>query len=414
MTEPAAAVWYYDKPTTFTGALQHGLGRGAHRAMRDPAAPEAVFACVKRDYRWDWLVDDRAVYLARLVRDLSMPIPPLLTSLRAHSIEDDDNGFGNTLEVLEALGRSGDRRVIDGLRQYVCDGPHWVDVLQTIATDWHRELWDDLLPVARTRLARHDRVDEVLWRGRPWIDWAVVDETIAARVETFRPRSGLVRPFEQLSAEELLALLSARRIDQQKELLRELNRRGPQPGLLAVADELPAAELHGQFGRAVRMLGAQAVPLARAWAEPPVHPMIWTACLVLAEHGDDSDLPALLAGWDWLDRRTGDLCGYNNLADGIARIGGPAAQAAVPRLRRAWFTPHTFERAAYLRAITALDRSGADRLLVEGLWDCERDVRQFAAAHAPLDEMTLNQLRHLRDDLMETAEVRAAAAARLT
>jgi hypothetical protein len=39
-----------------------------------------------------------------------------------------------------------------------------------------------------------------------------------------------------------------------------------------------------------------------------------TACLVLAEYGDDCDLSALFAGWEWLQRRPGDLCGFDALA----------------------------------------------------------------------------------------------------
>lgn len=412
MTESATAVWHYDKPTSLAGALQHGLGRGAHRALRDPAAPAAVLACLERDYRWDWLVDERAVYLARLIRDLSMPTLPILALLRERALDDEDNAFSNALEVLEVLGRCGDGSAVDGLREYVRDGPQWVEVLETIARDWPRELWDDLLPVARTRLGKRDGDGDPHWRGQPWRDWAAVDDVIAARVEGFQPHRTRW-PYEQTPTDDLLALLRAGGTDRQKAVLRELNRRGPQPALLAVADELPANELRGQLGRAIRMLGAQAVPLARAWATPAAHPMVWTAYLVLAEHGDDSDLPALVAGWDWLDRRTGDLCGYDALATGIARIGGPAAQAAVPRLRRAWFTPHTYERAAYLRAVTLLDPDGANRFLAEGVWDCESDVRQFAATHAPLDELTRDRLGYLRDDPMETPDVRAAAAARL-
>lgn len=414
MTEPTTAIWYYAKPTTFTGSLQRGLGRGAYRALHDPAAPQAVLACVKRDYRWDWLVDERAVYLARLIRDLALPVPPLVNLLHEHAVHDDDNTFDNTLEVLEALGRAGDRHAIDGLRWYVHNGLRWVDVLHTIARDWPRELWDDLLPVARTRLAQGDRADEVLWRSRPWVDWAAVDDQVAAGVASFQPRSALARPLEQQSTEDLLTMLRTGGTDRQEVALRELNHRGPQTALLPIVDELPVTELHAPLGRAIRMLGPQALPLARAWAAPPIHPMIWTACLVLAKHGDDSDLPALLAGWDWLDRRTDDRCGYHDLAEGIARIGGPAAQAAVPRLRRAWFSPHTFERAAYLRAVTALDPGNTDSLLTEGLWDCESDVRQFAAEHTPLDDMTRKQLSYLRDDPMETPEVRATAAARLS
>ncbi|WP_141725298.1 hypothetical protein [Micromonospora pallida] len=130
--------------------------------------------------------------------------------------------------------------------------------------------------------------------------------------------------------------------------------------------------------------------------------------------------PTLSASWPPASTRCSRVGGggrpartRRGLAEGIARIGGPAAQTAAPRLRRAWFSPHTFERAAYLRAVTALDPGNTDSLLTEGLWDCESDVRQFAAEHVPLDDSTRKQLSYLRDDPMETPEVRATAAARL-
>lgn len=410
-SEPDESVWYYDRPGSLAGALQRGLGRGAYRALRDPAAPAVVLACVERDHRWCWQVDERAVYLARLIRDLALPVAPLLALLRAHPV-DDDNTFEHTLEVLGALGRAGDRDAVDGLRAYVHDGVRWVDVLESIAGDWPRELWDDLLPVARTRLVA-DPPERVLWLGPPWRDWATVDDRIAAGVAT-HPRPARSRPLGHLPTGELLTMLrSGGSTDQQRLVLRELNRRGPQPALLALVDALPVTEVHGPLGRAVRLLGAEALPLARRWATPPTHPMVWTGYLVLAEHGDESDIPTLLAGLDWLDSRPDDLCGYDSLADGLARIGGPAASAAVPRLRRAWFTPHSFERAAYLRALTALAPDEVQPLLKEGLWDCESEVRRFAAAHVPLDGTAREQLRQLRDDPIETAEVRATAAARL-
>lgn len=413
MAKPTPPVWYYDRPTTFTGSLQHGLGRGARRALDDPAAPRAVLACVERDYRWDWQVDERAVYLARLIRDLGLPIAALLDLLQDHAADDDDNTFDNTLGILAALGRAGDSQAIDGLRQYVRHGHHWIDVLQTIARDWPRERWDDLLPNVRARLQQHVDTDVVFWPARPWQDWAAVNDHIATEVAAFQPHGAPRRPLEQQSTEALLHALRTSGTDLQKAALRELNHRGPQPGLLPIVNDLPVPKLHGPLGRALRLLGPEALPLARAWATPPIHPMVWTAYLVLAKHGDDSDLPALLAGWDWLDRRTQDRCGYDDLAAGIARIAGPAARAAIPRLRRVWFSPHTFERAAYLRAVTALDPGNTDSLLIEGLWDCESAVRQFAAENTPLDDVTREQLRYLRDDPMETPEVRATAANRL-
>ncbi|MFC7481514.1 hypothetical protein ACFQX7_17765 [Luedemannella flava] len=357
------------------------------------------------------MVDERAVYLARLVRDLSMPVPPLVDLLNDVTDDDPDNGFENTLDVLEVLGRAGDEHAIDGLRRYVREGPHWLDVLHTIARDWPRDLWDDLLPVAHSRLTPDD--DGPLWRGRPWVDWAVVDETIAARAAAFRPLPRPERPFRERPIEDVFALMADGDADRRRAALFELNRRGPQPGLLAVVDALPMRELGGSLGLAVERLGALAVPHLRAWAASPDHPLIWTAYRVLAEHGDDSDLETLLAGWDWLRGRDGTLCGFQNFADGIARIGGPAALAAVPRLWRAWFWPHTYERVAFLRAITALDPDLATKLHVEGLWDCESRVRQLAAAHVRFDDGTRERLVHLRDDPMETPEVRATAASRL-
>ncbi|MGI5184659.1 hypothetical protein ACQEVZ_51225 [Dactylosporangium sp. CA-152071] len=101
------------------------------------------------------------------------------------------------------------------------------------------------------------------------------------------------------------------------------------------------------------------------------------------------------------------------IAAGLARIGGDAARAAVPKVRRAWFTPHSYERAATLKAFTALDPDAATRQLSEGLWDCEADVREFAAARAPLSPAAEHRLAVLRDDPLETPEVRAAATTRL-
>jgi Universal stress protein family len=56
-----------------------------------------------------------------------------------------------------------------------------------------------------------------------------------------------------------------------------------------------------------------------------------------------------------LDERTDDMCGYDRLFDGLARIGGADARAELPRLRQLWASPHSYERAAYLRARLALD-----------------------------------------------------------
>ncbi|GAB7045205.1 hypothetical protein [Catenuloplanes indicus] len=135
-----------------------------------------------------------------------------------------------------------------------------------------------------------------------------------------------------------------------------------------------------------------------------------TGLRLLATHGDVTDIPVLVAGLDRLDARPDDRCGYDELVSGLARIGGPPAATTLPRL---WFSPHSYERASYLRALATLDLAGAQRKIIEGLWDCEADVRLLAVQRTPLDDRIRQRLQYLRDDPIETAEVRAAAMDRL-
>ncbi|WP_203836041.1 HEAT repeat domain-containing protein [Winogradskya humida] len=355
---------HYESSATTLGALQRGLGRGVFGDLSD------ALAVLRDDYRWDG-VDERAVYLARLVRDFDLPVPSLTSSLQ-------------NLDVLSVLGRCGVLSAVDALHDYVRSGPQWVEVLETVAVDWPLEMWDDLRPVALARLAPGARV----W-GKPWKHWGLA--------------APLVRPARRLlgdrTTEELLALLS-------DDAVRELNRRGPHPALLDLAGSLPPLP---SLCRSLELLGALAVPLARTWAAQPDHPLRGGAVDVLALHGDDSDLSAIFAEWDRLDHLPDFRCGYDTLAAGVARIG---ARAAVPRLRKLWYSPHSYERAAYLRALNALDPEVAGPFLAEGLWDCESEVRLFAVEHATVSQ--LGRLAFLRDDPMETASVRAAAASRIS
>ncbi|MET8861225.1 hypothetical protein ABZW95_34385, partial [Streptomyces sp. NPDC004579] len=97
----------------------------------------------------------------------------------------------------------------------------------------------------------------------------------------------------------------------------------------------------------------------------------------------------------------------------LARL-GPDAAEALPYLRRFWLhTPHSYERAAYLKALAAIDRGGLDHAWSESLWDCEETARLTAIASAPAAPETLERIAALRDDPMETPEVRAAARDRL-
>jgi hypothetical protein len=273
--------------------------------------------------------------------------------------------------------------------------------------------WDDLYPVIADRIG--DRTEhEAFWPAPPWTTWADRDARIAAAAQSAKRRPAPRCPFAEEPTGALLALLRrADRADDWRPALRELSRRPPEPELLDLVEDLAGDKAAGPLHGVVEQLGVLAVPAARRWTGTADHPLAWAGMWTLAAHGDATDVPALITGFDRLDARPDHRCGYHDLARGLARIGGPAAAAAVPRLHRLWFSPHSYERAAYLQALVALDPPSARRKLAEGLRDCEADVRLLAVRHARMDDRVRGQLRYLRDDPMEVAEVRAAAAQRL-
>jgi hypothetical protein len=357
-------------------------------------------------------VDEREVYLARLVRDLGLPVSPIAAQLCSAPWEEfhEDNAFDVALGVLEALARSGSDTAVDAVRGYVADGGGWLSALQTVARSWPVEWWDDLRSVARVRLGATGG-ERPRWRSLPWTRWADSDERIAAEVRAFSDRPQAPRPFADTSGPALLGLLRDPETDRCL-VLDELRRRPPDPLLLELVEDLPVSGLNA-FAVELERLGLTALPAARRWAAVPEHSLRWTALRLLAAHGDSGDTRLLIEGLEWLDSRPGDLCGYHDLVTGLARIGGSGATALLPRLEALWRSPHSYERAAYLGALVRLDPTGLPRQLFEGLWDCEADVRRLAAERVPVVNRTRERLRYLRDDPIETEEVRAVAAARL-
>ncbi|WP_433725427.1 hypothetical protein ACQP2Y_06335 [Actinoplanes sp. CA-051413] len=319
----------YDSPNTVAGQLQRGLGRGA-RAVPDPVLVEA---CLRHQYAWDWQVDSRDVYLARLVRDLGMPVQPILARLHAEEPE-----FTGALGVLACLGAAGFEEVIAGVRDYIGRGRRGPEVLEHVASCWPSLFWEDREPPAQRSAPPS--------RHRTW------------------------------SMGELLAVLrdpAPRSLH--RSVLRELARRPGEAGLLDVLNTMDTAGLGGAIARAVAQLGSAAVPAARRWAAAD-GPLRGAAISTLAAHGDETDVPLLLAEVARLDSTPDHLCGYDELVTGLARIGGPVTAI----LRRVWPTPHSYERASYLRAYRIAAPAVAQSLLVEGLWDCEEGVRRARGA----------------------------------
>lgn len=192
-----------------------------------------------------------------------------------------------------------------------------------------------------------------------------------------------------------------------KAALRSLSFRPPEPGLIPLVPTLGRA-----LPRLANALGPSAVPAAREWAASDQQWLAWVGLQVLAEYGEERDVPALIGELErcWA---TEEWCGPDTLARGLARFGVQAAEAT-SLLRRFWlYTPHSYERAAYLEALVAMDAPGTAEAAVESLWDCEANSRLLGIAHAPERPYALRRIADLRDDPMEDPDVRAAAEARL-
>ena len=412
MSDETAGEQVYASPRTLEGLLQRGRGLGALQALDGPEASAApVYEVVRQDWRWDTLVDDRALYLARLIRELGLALGPVLTLLAG-----DADDCERATRILELLALSGSAEAREALRAYVREGEHWTDVLESVADAWPVAWWDDLGDVARDRLGA-DR--PVLSRSEPWVRWRVGAETRTAGAETHTPGRPLRRHTIDMgpSSRRLLDILAddGSALHVRIEALRLLAGRPPDPSLIPLVPGL--AEVNGELplpglGFAVLRLGPLAVPEARAWAASERSWLSWTGIQLLAEHGTAQDLPVLLAELE-AQEAARQWCGPATLADGIARFGAAGAEAA-PVLRRLWLgTPHSYERPDCLRALAAVAPTGLDFAYTESLWDCESDARLLGITHAPDLPHVRERLARLRDDPMEEAEVRAAAGKRL-
>ncbi|WP_418955687.1 hypothetical protein [Streptomyces tritici] len=369
------------------------------------AAAPLVGGLVAHDWAWD-TGDDRELYTARLVRDLHLPLDPLVTLLS----DADGDACARGAGMLSLLARGGSAEARATLRTYIGAGEHWEDVLTTVAGAWPVAWWDDLADVVRSRLGGER---PALWRAEPWKHWR--DRLPVRFAEHPGPRQEVeVGP----RTDRLLAVLAdpSEGDSAKGRALHRLAGRPPEPALLPLVPGLGSADGERPLpllGRVVERLGAVALRYAREWARDARPWLQWTGLDVLARHGERRDLPRLTEALEQ-EWRDGNWCGPAALAAGLARHGSAAADA-VPTLRRYWWhTPHSCERPAYLKALAAIDPAGLESVHVEVLWDCEAESRLLGIASAPDLATVRRRLAYLAEDPMEEPEVRAAAESRLS
>ena len=413
--------WHYADPRTLDGGLQIGHGRAYYQAMRADDPAPAIYHCIRRDHRWDSLVDDNAVYLARLVRDLDLDRQPIIDQLQTCAYDptahtDPGLPFERALAVLAILARD-DGEVLAELRRYVRDDEFWIPVLQKLASTCPTPAWDDLLPVALARVQPRDA--DNTW-GEPWNTWAPQDAALRATL-AWRPfektRTPRPRPLRESTDEALFALVAdtSAKTSDIRAALTELRNRPAQIELLDVVDRRGPGWWIPGTGRAVEHAATgdpdRAAVHARTWVVSDDPHMSRLGALLLAQFGPAADIALVVAEMEQMWARD-DLC-HEQLIAALVRH-GPESAPALPFIRMLWQrTPHSTVRTDCLRAWLAIDPTTTELPLMQGLHDSQQLVRLLAVANAPAHEPTRRQLAYLRDDRLEIDEVRAAARDRL-
>ncbi len=384
--------------------------------MRGPG--EYVYACVRRDPRWDRQCESRRLYYARLMVDLELQAGPVGEHLFDPSdhTDPDDWRVDLALGVLADLVRLSRREAAVPLRRYAEEGAQWFDAVVELI-----DLADPSLTAGLDELvaARCDDADLALLipgGHNPVIEaWAARQPRVAAALARQREagraarRAMVAAPGRDAQSEDELLELARRRGDGAIAAIFELGRRRTRAARPRRGTAAAAAEPGRRRGApALRDYGPETLPRARAWAAER------GGCAdmglrILARYGTRQDIPLLM------DELRGAVARREWAAPpGRSRTGATTCGEAVPLLKTAW-TESTY---AYLRPriLTALTRTAphtAESYTVEGLWDCEEGVRAEAARSAPLTRETGLRLRRLHQDGAEEPDVRAAAGARL-
>ncbi|MFG6202533.1 hypothetical protein [Nonomuraea sp. JJY05] len=367
------------------------------------------------DTRWDRQVDQRDSYLAGLIGRLGLPLAPIEQHLFDYD-GDDEEPVGLALQVLALLPWVGRGDAATILRRYAVEGRHWSLALEAIGDSGVIKLpalWDGLADDVIAVRDNAQLAQAISCDMEPWTTFAqsqprvrrIVEELQASRSHRpVRPNLGDAEP------DDLVRLVTAGG-RARRWALEELGRRGDtivfefaaDPGLRNAAGWIPG------MPQALRHLGTGALPQARAWIGSGDDTLAEFGERVLAEVGDRSDAPVLLAA---LRRAlaTEEWCAAELPARAMGRLG---VREAVDELVALWEgTVHSLAREAFLVGLQGCAPQEAALVTIEGLDDCEPTVQQAACAGAQDTAWVRSRLLELADDPL-APEVHQAANTRL-
>ena len=140
------------------GRLQRGRGDSARRAASVPGVDELVYDCVRNDPQWDRQVESRALYYARLMVDLELPVEPITDHLFDPADQSDPDPWRTRLaiEVLAELVKLSRREAALPLKRYAREGGNGIDALFALVELDDLALLDGMDEVAIARCDDED------------------------------------------------------------------------------------------------------------------------------------------------------------------------------------------------------------------------------------------------------------------
>ena len=368
-------------PASFRGQLERGRGIAVFRAADQPGAGDVIYRCVVEDSRWDRQVEERDLYLARLIGGLGLSLTPLEENLyRAPDAED----IWLTLGVLGTLPFVGRADAADMLQRYAVEGQHWVDAMEAISSIGSWKVYGNLDNLADRVVGGHTDAElaEAAAAVEPWLTFARTQPRIAALINDLgirragrspQPDPGLERGERVDLVKRVLGTQRRERYD----ALMELGRSGDLRLLDLAADPALRNSLGWTPGMwpALDLLGDLAVPAARQWLDHADSTLVDLGIGVLSRHGDHGDGPVLLADVSKAIEAEA-WCGLELPVRGLGRIGYVEATDV---LLHVWeVTVHSSSRAAVLEGLAGCSPRDAERVAVEALDDCEEAVQRAA------------------------------------
>lgn len=401
--------------------LQRGRGGGVFAVLADPTMADLVIDCVIHDPRWDHQCEERDLYLTRLILALDLPLGAIGDHLLDPVTWADPSGWRSSLacDVLLMLARAEHPTACRLLRDYLASahGSQWRDMIDLAWESRIPQLRQDLHQLVLPRLTDEDVHHLAEPSYGPWQAWRTADPRVDHALRATSPTTA-ARPsapfLGSADVDELTQLVAAQPVDHRLRIAawRELGHRRE----LLLLDLAEQPTVRNQFGRipglrhALAALGPTAVLRARVWIDAEDEALTDAAVDVLAEHGDETDSPALLRTFQ---RACTDDHWY--LAEDCARgLGRLHVASAVEPLREAWeHTIHSHARASFLTALLAIDPDGADNYTAEGLHDAEPEVRIIAINTCAATQTNRSTITATRDDPIEDEDVRRNARQRL-